>query len=154
MPELAAVAREPGRAVGEVPEVLLVADRDAAVRAVAPAVDAFSALGREERHHVVAGPDERHALPHALDDAGALMAEDARRIAARIGARGRVEVGVADPAGGEPDEHLAGPGLREVDLLDDERLPELLEHGGADPHAAILCRSLTRSAGFCRIAVR
>ena len=94
------------------------------------------------------GPDERHALPHALDDAGALVAEDARRVPGRVGARGRVEVGVADAAGGEPDEHLAGLRLREVDLLDDERLPELLEHGGADPHAGDPTRR--RGAGRVR----
>jgi hypothetical protein len=41
---------------------------------------------------------------------------------------------VADTTRHEADEHLAGARLREVDLLYDERLPELLEHGGADPH--------------------
>ena len=87
---------------------------------------------------MVAGSDERDALPHPLDDAGALVAEDARRVAGRVGARGRVQVGVADAAGRQADEHLARLRLREVDLLDDERLPELLEDGGADLHTAIL----------------
>ena len=45
---------------------------------------------------------------------------------------------MADPARLEPDEHLACLRLRELHLLHDERLPELLEHGGADSHAAIL----------------
>jgi len=45
---------------------------------------------------------------------------------------------VADAAGHEPDERLAGPGLIELDLLDGQRLPELLQHGGADLHAAIV----------------
>ena len=98
------------------------------------AVDALAALGREERDHVVARLDERHALADRLDDARALVAEHARRVAGRVGARGGVHVGVADAAGGEPDEHLARLRLGELDLLDDERLPELLEHCGADPH--------------------
>ena len=53
---------------------------------------------------------------------------------------------MADAARGEPDEHLARLRLGEVDLLDDERLPELLEHGGADSHPAELSRRM-RSGG-------
>jgi hypothetical protein len=45
---------------------------------------------------------------------------------------------VADPAGREPYEHLSRLRLGEVDLLDDERLPEVLEHGGTDLHATNL----------------
>jgi len=92
---------------------------------------------------MVAGSDERDPLPHALDHTGPLVAEDARGIPARVRAGRGVEVGVAHAAGCEPDEHLAGPRLRQVDLLDGERLPELLEDGGTDPHdGTILCRSL------------
>ena len=140
MAQRLAVAREPGGAVGEVAEALLVADRDAAVGAVAEAVDALAALGREERDHVVAGRDERDAVADALDDAGALVPEHARRVAGRVGAGGGVEVGVADAARGEPDEHLARLRLGEVDLLDDERAAELLEHCCADFHGASLPR--------------
>ena len=67
------------------------------------------------------GRDERDAVADALDDAGALVAEHAGRVAGRVGAGGGVEVGVADAAGGEPDEHLARLRLGEIDLLDDER---------------------------------
>ena len=70
--------------------------------------------------------------PTRLDDAGALVPEHGRRVAGRVGAGGRVHVGVADAAGDEADEHLAGLGARELDVLDDERLAELLEHRGAD----------------------
>jgi hypothetical protein len=45
---------------------------------------------------------------------------------------------VADAARNEPDEHLACLGLRELDLLDDERLTELLEDCGPDPHGPML----------------
>ena len=99
-------------------------------------MDALAALGREERDDVVARRDERHARADALDDAGPLVPEHARRVAGRIGAGGRVEVGVAHAARREPDEHLAVLRLSEVELLDDERLPELLEDCGADLHAA------------------
>ena len=142
--ERVTVPAEPGRAVGEVAEPLLVPDRDAAVRARAQAVDALPALRCEQRHHVVAGRDERHAVAHALDDACALVPEHARRVAGRIGARRRVEVGVADAARDEPDERLARLRLGQLDVLDDERLSELLENGGADLHPPIL---LSRTGG-------
>ena len=93
-----------------------------------------AALGREERDDVVARRDERDARPDSLDDSGTLVPEHARRVAGRVGAGGRVEIRVAHTARGEPHEHLAVLRLGEVDLLDDERLPELLEHCGADLH--------------------
>jgi hypothetical protein len=34
----------------------------------------------------------------------------------------------------QADQHLARPRLRQLDLLDDQRLAELLEHRGADLH--------------------
>ena len=135
-----AVAGEPGRPVGQVAEALLVANRDAAVGAVAEAMDALPALGGEEGDHVVAGRNEAHAVADALDDAGALVPEHARRITGRIGTGGGVEVGVADAAGGEPDEHLAPLRLGEIDLLNDERAAELLENCCANSHGASLSR--------------
>ena len=80
------------------------------------------------------GATEATPVADPLDDAGALVAEHGRRVAGRVGARGGVEVGVADAAGDEPDQHLAGPRLGELDLLDGERLAELLEHRGAHLH--------------------
>ena len=100
----------------------------------AAAVHALAALGREQRHDVVALGERGHALADALDHARALVPEHRRRVAARVGARGGVEVGVADAARLEADEHLARPGLGEVDLLHLERSAELLEHGGTDLH--------------------
>ncbi len=100
------------------------------------AVNALAALRREERDDVVADGHERETpSPTRLDDARALVPEHGRRVAGRIGPGGRVEVGVADAAGDEPHEHLAGARLGEVDLLHRERLAELLEHGGAHLHA-------------------
>ena len=86
------------RRVGQVAEVLLLADRQAEVGLVAAAVQALATLRREERDDVIADREVRDALPQRLDDARALVAEDRRRVARRVGARRRVHVGVADPA--------------------------------------------------------
>jgi hypothetical protein len=68
VPHRLAVAAESRRAVRQVTEALLVADRDAPVRPRAAAVDALTAFGREQRDDVVAGRDERDARPDRLDD--------------------------------------------------------------------------------------
>ena len=127
---------EPTGSVREIALALLVADGHTAVRPRAPAVDALAALRSEERDDVIAFRDERYPLAHLLDDTGALMPEHARGVPAGIGSRRRVEIGMADAASDEPDEHFTRLRFGEVHLLDDERLPELLEHGGADLHAA------------------
>ena len=51
--------------------------------------------------------EERHALPAALDDARALVAEHGRRVAGGVHPGGGVHVGVADAARDQPHEHLA-----------------------------------------------
>jgi hypothetical protein len=89
---------------------------------------------------VIAGRDEGDAVADALDHAGPLVAEDARRVARGIGARRGIEVGVADAAGGEPHERLTRLRLAEIDLLHDERASELLENCCADSHTASLSR--------------
>ena len=76
--------REPGRAVREVAEVLLGADRHAEVGLRAQAVHALAALGREERHDVIADGDVVDALADLLHHARALVAEHARGVAARV----------------------------------------------------------------------
>ncbi len=134
MAQRLAVHRQPRCAVGQIAEVLLLADRQAEVRQRAEAVDALPALGREQRHHVVARRDERDALADSLDHACALVTEDGRGIARGIDPRGRVDVGVAYAAGPQANQHLAGAGLREVDLADHQGLCELLEDGGFDLH--------------------
>jgi hypothetical protein len=83
---------------------------------------------------VVARLERGHAFADALDDAGALVTQHRRRVARRIGAGGRVEVGMADAARDEPDEHLARLRLGEIDLLHRQWCAELLEHRGADLH--------------------
>jgi hypothetical protein len=97
-------------------------------------VDALAALRREQRDDVVARGHARDALADLLDDARPLVPENGRRVAGRVRAAGGVEVGVAHPAGGETDQHLARPGPVEVHLLHRQRLGELLEDGGAHLH--------------------
>ena len=99
---------------------------------------ALAALRREERDNVVARSDRADPLADRLDDSCSLVPEHRRRVPGRIGARGRVEVGVADAACDQADEHLTGVRLGEVELLNLERLTEPLEHGGAHFHGAIL----------------
>jgi hypothetical protein len=119
---------------GRKPFVLLLADRQAEVGPRIDAVDALAALRREEGDDVVPRRERGDVGAHALDDAGALVAEHGGRIARRVGAGGRVEVGVADAACDKADERLAGPRLGQLDLLDRQRLPKLLQHGGAHLH--------------------
>ena len=95
----------------------------------------LAALRGEERDDVVAGRDRAHTLADRLDDPSPFVTEHGWRIAGRVGARGRVQIGVADPAGDEADEHLPCPRLGQVELLHLERLAEPLEHGCADLHA-------------------
>ena len=140
MPQRLARAREPRRAIREIAETLLLANRDAPVRAIAEAVDTFPALGGEERYHVIAGGNERDAFTNALNDACTFVPEDAGRVARRISAGGRVQIGMADATGGEPNEYLARLWLGEIDLLDDERTAELLEDCCADLQSASLPR--------------
>ena len=63
---------------------------------------------------MIAGLHRCHAGSDLADDAGALMAEDGRKDAFRIGARERELVGVADAGGHDLDEDFAG--LRTVKL--------------------------------------
>ena len=84
---------------------------------------------------MVADREVGDALAERLDDAGPLVAEHRRRVAGRVDAGGRVHVRVADPARHEAHEHLAGLGLRELELLHHERLTELLEYCCTHPHA-------------------
>jgi hypothetical protein len=69
-----------------------------------------------------------------LDDAGPLVTQHGRRVARRVSAGGGVEIGVADTAGNDPDEHLPRPRLGQLDLLDCKRRAELLQYSGAHLH--------------------
>ena len=78
----------------------------------------------------------RHAGADLAHDARALVAEDRREHALRIGARQRVGVGVADAGRLDLDQHLAG--LRPVDVhgLDGKRFSRLPGDGCAGLHGS------------------
>src|SRR6185295_11823933 len=78
--------------------------------------------------HVVARRDVAHVAADLFDDAGRLVAEDGRQ---RVRERSfeDVEIAVADPGGGAPDEYLARPGRADLDILDAERLADRTHHG-------------------------
>src|SRR4029077_9648221 len=129
-----AVARQSGGAVGQVTEVLLLTDRQAQVRLRAAAVHALPALGGEQPDDVIADGERVDAVAERLNNAGALVAENRRGVARRVRARRGVHVGVADTTRLETDEHLPRPRRREIDLLDDERIPELLQNCSPNLH--------------------
>ena len=134
MADRLAVARQPRRAVGEVAAVLLLANRQAEVGPGAAAVNALSALRREERDDVVSGLHEPHSLADPLDHARALVPEHGGRVPGRIGAGSGVEIRVANAARLQPHERLTRPRLGELDLLNLERLTEFLQHRRAYLH--------------------
>src|SRR5437762_4075177 len=89
----------PSRVVpSEIPLVLLLADCETEIRTVAQAVNTEAALRGEHRHHLIARPDRGHVRTDLLDDARSLVAEHRRRVAGRIGARGRIQVRVTNTA--------------------------------------------------------
>ena len=134
MTDRLAARREPRRPVRQVALVLLLANREAEVRAVASAVDALAALRREERDDVIADGERADAVADLLDDARALVPEHGRRVPRRVGAGRGVQIGVAHAARDEANEHLARARLGELDLAHDERRSELLEDGCSDSH--------------------
>ena len=99
-------------------------------------MQALATLRRKQRHDVVA-PCDATSAPTPLDDAGALVREEGRRVTGGVGARRCVQVGMADAARHEADEHFTCPRLGELDLLHDERPTELLEHRRANLHALV-----------------
>ncbi len=135
MPNGLAVAGEASRPVGEKALVLLLADGEAEVGARVEAVNAFAALRREERDDVVTGHDAGHPAADVLDNAGPLVPEHGRRVAGGVSAGSGEEVGVADAAGNEANEHLAVPRLGEIELLNLERGTELLQDCCARLHS-------------------
>ena len=73
--------------------------------------------GQEAGDDVVAGRHARDARPDGLDDAGALVAADDRVPPAGVGVP-QVLVGVAQPGVGHLDQHLARPGVEDLELDD------------------------------------
>jgi hypothetical protein len=87
---------------------------------------------------VVTERNRAHSLADGLNDPGALVSEDGRCIARRVDPGCGVHVGVTHAAGYEPDQHLTRAGVGQVELLNDERRSELLQHRGAHLHGCLL----------------
>jgi hypothetical protein len=69
-----------------------------------------------------------HAAADVRDDAGAFVAQAGWRRRVRV--PHLVELRMADPGREEADDHLVRPRVRDLDLVDDERLAMPDVHGG------------------------
>src|SRR5947209_2087958 len=80
-----------------------------------------------------------------FDHAGRLVAEH-RGERMRIQAFHEMQVGVAQPGDACADQHLAGPGLRQADILDHQRLVDFMQDGGLHFRFPLLLFSLSLRA--------
>src|SRR2546429_208237 len=92
----------------------------AARRIAAHARAALPARSAPRNDDTVAGRHRRHAAPDLLDRAGALVAEQDRKVHSPAVRLDDVHVRVAEPARLDAHLHLVRPGRIEDDLLDDE----------------------------------
>ena len=83
---------------------------------------------------MVSGDEVGNALTNLLDDACSLVPEDDRELG-RMDALDDVEIGVANTARRHANEHLARLRRIELELLDDQRLPELVQDCRPNGHA-------------------
>jgi nitrite reductase/ring-hydroxylating ferredoxin subunit len=103
----------------------------AVVRHAVEAPPAGPAGGRDGREHPVAHRRAADLASDRLDDPAAFVAGDDREREVRQAPNDR-EVGVADPAGPQAHEHVAGADGRGGQVLDDERPVDVV--GDGDPH--------------------
>src|SRR5439155_27134797 len=132
--------------------------RGAAAGISAPALWALAARGAPRDDDTVARCDRCHLTAHLLDDSRTLVAEQDREPRAPTLGLDDVEVGVAEPAGLDADEHLARSGRVDRQLLDDRRRVGLRVDDAAR-HASVTVtgtglESVTLPAAVARRAVR
>ena len=108
-----------------------VADRLAQRPPARAAGRAASARWNEGQDHVVARGEAGHLGADRLDDPGALVAEHHRPAAGAELAVGEAHVGMADPGGDDPHEHLAGARRIERHRLGGDRPARLTQDAGA-----------------------
>ena len=94
---------------------------------------AEAAGANQRRDDRIADFQTRDAGADAFDHARRLVAVDRGQFAAP-GAVEKVDVAVADRAGGDLYPHFAGAGIGELDLFDAERRSELAAYGGPGLH--------------------
>ncbi len=95
--------------------------RGAAARIAPPALRALAARRPPGDDDAVPGCDHGHVAAHLLDDPGALVAEQDREPRAPALGLDDVEVGVAEPASLDADEHLTRSRRIDRELLDGRR---------------------------------
>lgn len=113
------------------------------------AVGAGAAVGERGQGDVVAGGDVRDPGAHGLDDAGALVAEDDGR-GERDGPVDDGQIAVAEPGGGDPDEHLPRTRVPYLQVVDDL---DLLPVEDDTPHDAFPPPVLGRSPAAAALAI-
>jgi len=128
--DVLAAGAEARRPVGHHALALGRADLAAQVRLARPAELALLALGRVQRHHVVAGLDRRDALADGFDDARALVSEDDGEGALRVLAGERVGVRVAHARVVDLDADFAGARREDLDVFVAELLAGAPGDGG------------------------
>jgi hypothetical protein len=126
--DLLAADGEARGAVGHEALALGGADRGAQIGLARQARGALPAFRGVQRDDVVALCHGSDARPDVDHDAGALVPEDRREQAFRIGARARELVGVAHAGGLDLDQHLAGLRTIERHRRDLERLAFFERH--------------------------
>ncbi|MCY1437867.1 hypothetical protein D9M71_540450 [compost metagenome] len=146
-----AVVGEAGGAVRHQALALGGAHRAAQVGLAGGAELALAALGGIQRDHVVADLQGGDALAHRLDDAAALVAEDAREHAFGVLPRQGVGIGVAHTGSDDAHQHFAGLGRRDIHLDDLQRLIGSEGYGGTRlDHAELLeTMAAAHSHGDC-----
>ena len=134
MVQLLAIEREPRRAVRHDALALRCTDGGAEIGFAREARRALPAFGRVKWDDVVALLHGCHARPEIDDDAGALMAQDGREQAFRVGAGEREFVGVAYARGLHLDQNLTGFRSIKVNVYDLKRLALVQGNSGTSFH--------------------
>ncbi|MNF81573.1 hypothetical protein D3C84_638510 [compost metagenome] len=130
---------EAGGAVRHQPLALGGADLLAQVGLAGLAELALAAFRGVERDDVIPHLDAGDALADGLDDAAALVAQDAGEDPFRIFTGQREGIGVADAGGFDPHPHLTGLGRHDLHLFDGEGLARAPGDGGLALDALNLC---------------
>ena len=134
MADRLAVARQTRGPVRQVALVLLLADRQADVRPAAAAVLALPALRGEQRDDVIADRQRLDARADRLDDARALVPEHGRRVPDGSTPEAVYRSVWQTPHATSRTSTSPALGSASSTSVDDQRLPELLQHCGLDPH--------------------
>src|SRR5215469_3034480 len=99
------------------------------------ALRAIAAKAREAGDDVVAWFDRRHLVADRFDDPGTFVPEHDRPVEREAPlAVDDMKVAVAHPRRRGADQHLAAPGLVDVDRLNGQRLVHLAKDRGVDLH--------------------